>query len=256
MLQAHSFLWHYLWLAPNILQVVLAVLILRKKHGEPCAAFVAYLLFAASEAFILYGMDVLPWVSAAAFWEAFCVGVTLEAIVKFVLIAELFSNLLRPWAALAKLGNQLMSGTGAVLVLLAALAAAFAPIDNPQFAIISRTHILQQTLYIIQCGLVLFLFLFAAHFRLSWKKQSFGIALGLGIVSCEHLAAWAVMASGALLEKRHLVDLLDMATYHLCVLVWFYYLLIPEKRATTSAVSLPENNLAIWNRELERLLQQ
>ena len=57
------------------------------------------------------------------------------------------------------------------------------------------------------------------------------------------------------LHQRTLLDFLNMATYHVCVLIWFYYLLIPEKSAAT-AVSLPENNLAIWNRELERLLQQ
>ena len=136
------------------------------------------------------------------------------------------------------------------------LAAAYAPIDNPRFAIISRAHVLEQTLFIIQCGLVLFVFLFAAYFGLAWNNRTFGIAIGLGILSCEHMATWAIMASGALLNKRYLLDFLNMATYHVCVLIWFYYLLIPEKGATTSTVSLPENNLAIWNRELERLLQQ
>jgi hypothetical protein len=156
----------------------------------------------------------------------------------------------------AKLGNQLITGAGVVLVLLATLAAAYAPLDNPQNAIISRAHILEQTLYIVLSGLVLSLFLFAAYFKLSWNNFAFGIALGLGILSCEHLAAWAVTASGALPDKRHLLDFLNMATYHACVLIWFYYLLVPEKIRTKSAVPLPEHNLEIWNRELERLLQQ
>jgi hypothetical protein len=46
-----------------------------------------------------------------------------------------------------------------------------------------------------------------------------------------------------------------MVTYHACVLIWFYYLLTPEKRTVHAQPSLPENNLEIWNRELERLLQ-
>jgi hypothetical protein len=256
MLQPHSFLWHYLWLAPHVLQVALAMLIWRSGLYKSLPAFLVYLIFEAIEEFTLYGMDVLPSVSFVAWWRAFCIGVTIEGLVKFALIGELFFHLLRPWPALAKLGNRLLSGTGAVLVLLATLAAAYAPIDDPQFSLISRAHILQQTLYIIQCGLVLFLFLFAAHFKVAWNNRTFGIALGLAIVSCEHLGAWAVMASGALMDKRHLLDFLNMATYHLCVLIWFYYLLVPQKSSTTSAVSLPENNLDIWNRELERLLQQ
>jgi hypothetical protein len=64
------------------------------------------------------------------------------------------------------------------------------------------------------------------------------------------------MAGTAPLGRRILLDFLNMATYHVCVLIWFYYLLIPQKSATTSVVLLPENNLDIWNRELERLLQQ
>jgi hypothetical protein len=56
-------------------------------------------------------------------------------------------------------------------------------------------------------------------------------------------------------QKSYLLDFLNMATYHVCVLVWCYYLLVPQKLAITSAVLLPEHNLDIWNRELERLLQ-
>jgi hypothetical protein len=47
-----------------------------------------------------------------------------------------------------------------------------------------------------------------------------------------------------------------MATYHVCVLIWFYYLLVPAKVSTKAAVPLPENDLDIWNRELKRLAQQ
>jgi hypothetical protein len=255
MLQAHSFLWHYLWLAPHVLQVALAILLWRRGLHKLFPVFFAYTIFEAIEEFILYGMDVLPSVSFEAFWRAFWVGLIVEGMLRFALIGELFLHLLPHWLALAKLGSQLIRGAGAALVILAAWAAAYAPIDDPQYSLISRAHILQQTLYIVQCGLVLFLFLFAAHFRLAWNNRTFGIALGLGVLSCEHLGAWAVTASGALMDKRHLLDFVNMATYHLCVLIWFYYLLVPQKSATQSAVSLPENNLAIWNRELERLLQ-
>jgi len=72
-----------------------------------------------------------------------------------------------------------------------------------------------------------------------------------------HLATWAVLANTNLsTANRHYLDFLNMATYHACVLIWFYYLLVPQKAVIKSAVPLPENNLAVWNRELERLLHQ
>jgi hypothetical protein len=255
MLQAHSILWHYLWLAPHVLQVALAGLLIRRRIHKLFPVFLTYLLYEAVEEFTLYALDILPSVTWETFWRAYCLGLIVESLILFALVGELFSHLASSWPAVAKLGNRLVSSAGVVLVLLATLAAAYAPIDNPQHAIISRAHILEQTLYIIQSGLILFLFLFATYFRLSWDRRTFGILLGFGILSCEHLASWAVMANGLLPDRRYLLDILNMATYHACVLIWFYYLLVPEKKATTSTVPLPENNLGVWNRELERLLQ-
>jgi len=255
MLQAHSFLWHYLWLAPHILQVALAGLIWRRGLHKLFPVFVAYLIFEAIEEFTLYGLDVLPSVSGETFWRAFCVGLIIEGFVKLGVIGELFFHLLRPWPAIAKVGSRLITGAGAALVLLASLAAALVVPDNTHW-LISGSHILQQTFYIVECGVLVFLFSFAAYFKLAWDSRVFGIALGIGVLSCEHLASWAVMANGGLLDRRYLLDFLNMATYHVCVLIWFYYLLVPQKSATTSTVLLPENNLDIWNRELERLLQQ
>src|SRR5208283_5453229 len=102
---------------------------------------------------------------------------------------------------LATLGKKVIHGVGVVLVLVASVAAAYAPVDNPTHAYISRAHILEQTIYVIECGLLLFIFLFAAHFRLAWNNASFGIALGLGISACVHLGTWAVMANGGMMEK-------------------------------------------------------
>ncbi|MFZ0996622.1 MAG: hypothetical protein WAO17_00325, partial [Candidatus Sulfotelmatobacter sp.] len=145
----------------------MAVFIWRLGLYRSFPVFLTYLIFEAVEEFTLYGLDVLPSVSPQVFWRAYCAGRIIEGLVKFAVIGELFFHLLRRWPALAKLGNRLLRGTGAVLVLLATLAAIFAPIDDPKFSLVSRAHILQQTLYVVQCGLILFLFLFAAHFRLA-----------------------------------------------------------------------------------------
>jgi len=254
MLQPHSLLWHYLWIGPHVLQIALAVILWRRGIHRQFPVFFAYLVFEAVEQLTLYGLDVFPSVSTEAWWIACSVSLVLEGFLRLGVMGELFFHLLHSRPAIAKVGGRLITWAGAVLVLLATLAAAYAPIGN--LAIASRAYILQQTLYMIECGLLLFLFLFTASFRLTWDRASLGIGLGRGISSSVHLATWAVMANGALAHRYYLLDFLNMATYQFCVLLWFYYLLIPQKIATTSAVPLPENNLDIWNRELERLLQQ
>jgi len=65
------------------------------------------------------------------------------------------------------------------------------------------------------------------------------------------------MANGAVSNAaRYNLDFLNMATYHVCVLIWFYYVLVPQKVVAKCAVPVPENHLAVWNQELERLLHQ
>lgn len=255
MLQAHSILWHYLWAAPNILLIILAALLWRKQP-RTIPLFPAFALVIAVEQLCVYACDVIPSVSSETFWRVLWAGLLVEALVKFALIGEIFGVVFGHYASLAKLGTLLIRGVGVLLVLLATVAAAYTRKDSTYW-LISGAHVLEQTIYIIECGLILFLFVFGAYFRLSWHRSAFGVALGLGISACVHLATWALMANGFFsVYERNLLDFLNMATYHVCILIWFYYLLIPQKSPTRStAAALPAHSLELWNRELERLLQ-
>jgi hypothetical protein len=257
MLQPHSLLWHYLWLGPHFLQVALAILLWRRGLYKVFPVFFTYVIFEAAEEFTLYAMDILPWVPWQTWWFAFCVGLIIEGALKLGVIGELFSHLLRSRPAISKVSTQLITLAGSILVFLAVLAAAYAPIDHSQPVWTYRGYVLLQSFYIVEGGLALFLFLFVAYSKLTWDRKDFGIALGFGILFCEHMATWSIMASKALPSTHYAwFDFLNLATYHICVLIWCYYLLVPQKKPTTSAVSLPEDNLAAWNRELERLIQQ
>jgi len=255
MLQPHSLLWHYLWVAPQILQLALALRLWRSGFQKKYPIFFTYLIFEALEVLALYGMDLLPSVSGELWFEAFCLGLVVEGVMRFALIGELLSSLLRSRPAIAKSSGRLMSISAAMLVLAATLTAAYAPVDVYHFAMRYRASLLQQALYMIECGLIVFLFVFATFCHSTWSRAAFGIALGRGISSSVHLATWAIMANGGVSGSRYLLDFLNMATYHACVLIWMYYLLVPQKVAATSAVSLPESDLEVWNREVERLIQ-
>ena len=257
MLQAHSLLWHYLWVAPNLLLLVLAVFIVRRGLHKQHPAFLIFAVVLALEQLALYAADVIPSISAAAWWRIFWVGLLIEVLIKFALIGEIFGRVFGLYPALANLGRSLIRGVGVVLVLVATAAAAYTPKDNVHW-LLSGAHLLEQTIYLIECGLILFLFVFAAYFKLSWSRSSFGIALGLGISACVHLATWALMANAGFSARyRNLFDFLNMVTYHACVLIWFYYLLVPAKNVSNSAgTPPPEHNLEVWNQELERLLRQ
>jgi hypothetical protein len=254
MLEPHSFLWHYLWVAPCILLAVLALLMWKRGLHREFPAFFCYAVFEAAGGGIIYAIDLTPQLPGTVYWRSYFSFSVVEVFIKFLVIGEVFTHLLRHYPSLARLAKVLISGLGVVLVFTATILAAYA---NPTaYPLISATRILGRSVSVVQCGLILFLFLFAAHFHLRWRSPVFGITLGFGIVASVYLAYWALLAGWLFGQKSYLLDFLNMATYHICVLIWCYYLLVPQKSAATSAVVLPEHNLDIWNRELERLLQR
>jgi hypothetical protein len=256
MLQAHSFLWSYLWVAPNLFLLTVAFLLWKRDLWRQIPAFLAFAIFGALGEIALFVADVASFVSAPNYWRIAWFVVLVEGPLKFLVIGEVFSRVFTQYTSISRLSRIVVSGFGVVLVLLAGLIAGFAHGDSTE-RLISGSHLLDQSVFVIETGLILFLFLFAAYFHLSWDRLSFGILMGFGISSCVHLATWAMIANASPSEHtRTLFAFLNMGTYHVCVLIWLYYVVIPQKVIGKSVVPLPENNLAVWNRELERLLQQ
>jgi hypothetical protein len=253
MLHAHSPLWHYLWLAPNILAVAAAVCLWGKPVRKRHPFFIYYLLFVALEQFCLYWMDISPAFSAFTWWKTFWVGAIIEALLKFAVIAELLKQLLAPWPSIAKVGRNFISVAGVILVFTAAIAGAYAAPDTSHW-LVNGGRVLQETIYLSQAGLILSIFAFAAYFRIPWDRISFSIAIGYGLVWCEHLAIWALI-SGGVVRNRDWLDFANMATFHVCILLWLYQLVLTKQPVRKAAsIPLPENNLVAWNSELENLL--
>jgi len=257
MLQAHSFLWNFLWVAPNVILLALGVLLSRRGYSREFPAFLSFAILSAAGDLAVYCADIVPFISAIIFWRVQWAGFVVESVLKFLVIGEVLSRFLSPYPSVARLGRYFVSGFGAVLILVAAVAAAFARGDSSVW-LISGFHVVEQTVFIVQLGLIMSLLLFAAYFRMSWDRLSFGIVLGLGISACGHLVTWALIANAnPSAQQRTWLAFFNMAIYNVCVLIWGYYLLIPSKvPRKTNSPALPNHNLDLWNRELERLLQQ
>jgi hypothetical protein len=267
MLQAHSFLWHYLWVAPNVLLLLLALVLWRRGLYKQFPTLFAFTVLSAAAELAVYAADVAPSVTPETFWRVVWASLLIEGTLKFALVGEIFAQVFGSFISLARVGKFLIRGVGVVLVVTAAVAAAYTPKDG-LFGIVSGAHLLEQTIYLIEAGLLAFIFVLASYFRLSLVRPLFGIALGLSISACVHLATWAIIANGGWANStRARLDFVNMATYHVCVLIWFYFLLVPRKvgkqtpaqpigpSSGSPAGSSHEEELDVWNRELERLVQ-
>jgi hypothetical protein len=204
--------------------MVLAWFLWRRGINKLFPIFFVYIVYEAIEELALYAMDVIPLFSVKAWWVSCWAGAAIEGLLKFAVVGEVFSNLIRCRPSQAQLGKTAIAGAGGALLVLAVWAAMHAPIST-QFPLGSYTHIVEQSIYMIACGLWLSTFLLAAFLGLEWNRWTLGIAMGAGISSCVHLASFAIFTNAGWFEKGYLLDFLDMSVYQGCVLVWCYYLL-------------------------------
>jgi hypothetical protein len=249
----HSFLWHYLWIAPRALQIVIAAVMVRRGLMREFPVFFAYTVFQIVEEGTLFILDHSPAVSAYQYWCFRSVGLGFDVILRFGIIFEIFANVFRNYPGLTQLTRILFRGAVVVLLFAAIVVAALAP-DDGTFAILARIHHFDLAVAIMQSGLLVLLVGFSSYFALSWRSPAYGIAFGLGIFATVRLATEAIRVwTGP--EAGYAFDFVTMATYHCCVVIWLVYLVAPEKNRLP-AMKLPENNLEQWNAELQRLLLQ
>ena len=253
-MHAHSMLWHYLWLAPRVLQVVILAVMVHRKLYREFPIFFAYTIYEAFLGVLFFVLDHSESVSAHQYWQAFWVGFIGSIALRFGLIWEIFSHVLRLYPALWEFGKMVFRWSAMVLVLVAVAVAVYSPApDGPQLQ--TGVYVMDRTISIIQVGLLLFLFLFSSYFGLSWKSYVFGIAAGLGIYASVQLATSSMWMQSGEYSPTDAFNFTIMATFHCCVLIWLFYLVSKEPVRRTIG-QIPHTDLETWDRELARLLNQ
>jgi hypothetical protein len=166
-------------------------------------------------------------------------------------IYEVFLHLFRAYGTNARLAQSLFRWVGAALVLAAAVTAMAVP-GNDANRLMAASLVLDRSVLLVQCGLLLFLFAAAAYLRLSWRSHAFGIAMGFGLFVGVQLAKGAVRAEVGLISEETL-NLVKMASYTCAVLVWITYLLAPQPAEVSTAAPRQEQ-VRSWNQALLQFL--
>jgi hypothetical protein len=253
-----SALFYYLWIAPHILLAVILMLMIRRKLYKQFPVFLLYIAFELFQFIVLLTVFLRAGSLADDRYRgAFALGTAISAALRFGIIYEIFTELFRNYHGLSELGRVLFRWATIVLLLIGVALASTHGNGNEFISIVAT---LDRTVRFMQCGLLMFLFLFSRYFALSWRNYAFGIALGFGILASSELANTAILSwigkFSDLGKGSDILDYLGMAVYHACVLIWIFYLLAPERESVLTPKQLPEDELEVWNQELQRLLQQ
>jgi hypothetical protein len=231
-----------LWVSHPVLQVAVAVAMFRRKLHRVFPVFFTYLAAQTAIFCVLFPIQKLASYSVYFYGYWICAGISL--VLGFKVIYEIFQDVFRPYHALKDLGSVLFKWAGLVMLLAAVVIAAASP-SAEQRAVIEAMLVLQRGVRVIHCGLVLFLLVFARYLGVSWKQNSFGIALGFGSYAAAELGAFALYSSGRL--GGNMVSAVDGISYSLAIIIWLGYSAL---RSVPRAESFSLLTSQRWNQSL------
>jgi hypothetical protein len=253
-----SLLWHLLWFVQVGLHVSLLLVLIQRRSYQRFPLFVSYITWKALNGVVLLGMNYAPFIDGNQYFAALVVARTVDAVLAFAMISEIFKRLVSSYPVLRDFGIALFRWGTIVLLMIVIALAWFAPAEG-QSHIMSGFYVLERTVSAVLCGLLVLLFALPRFVGLVWRSQAFGIALGLGILATISLATSAIQSQIepiARNQTNEIMELFNQAKYFCSGLVWMAYLLAPERESQIVVKALPENELETWNQELRRLLHQ
>jgi hypothetical protein len=114
----------------------------------------------------------------------------------------------------------------------------------------------------VQSGLLLSLLLFSRFLGVTWRRQSFGIALGLAVLTSANFAIYALRAEFTGTAAAIFLNLLLVGTDFASVSIWIAYSWAPasitggpDDTGGPHDMGVPPDEVDTWNTELGHLLR-
>jgi hypothetical protein len=251
---AHPMLFTYLWIAPHLLLVALAVMMVRRKLVREFPSFFAYTVYEAVQFVVLYAMYHSDAVSGHQYTVVWLLGNCGSVALRFAIVHEIFGKVFESYPALKDFCAIVFRWATVVLLLVAVVLVGWASGYETDRLTTAYT-VVDRAVSIVQGGLLVLILLLSRFFSFPWRSYVFGIALGIGFFASVELGIIAIRTQVGVGVRAEFFDMLSMAAYHCCVLLWIVTLLLPE-REETRVTSVPAHNLDHWNDALQRLLHQ
>ncbi|MFZ0318961.1 MAG: hypothetical protein WAL56_07535 [Candidatus Sulfotelmatobacter sp.] len=221
--------YYALWMAHPVLLTGISIVMFRRGQYRQFKFFFAYVVTQILTFAVLFPVRYNYSVSFYLSWFTTAVSVALG----FKVIHEAFLDAFRPFHTLRDLGTVLFKWAGLVMLLVAGVVSVSTN-SSDTVPWVQAILTAQRCVRIIQVGMVLFLLFFARYLGVSWRRQSFGIALGFGFFATVELslvASWV----GDHLNTRS-AEVVNMVAYNVALLVWLGYTLAksPAREAPAS----------------------
>jgi hypothetical protein len=165
--------------ATALVQAAIFGALIRRQSRSDLRVFLSYIALAAGSNLFLAGLAWQIGTSSAQYFYLYWVLNTLLMLLEFGVMSELLTNALKPYTGLIDLGKMVFRWAAVFLLLVAGLTA-FATTGTTVAKCLAAVNIIERSLRLMQCGLLLLFLLFERRLALSWRSYSLTLALGIG----------------------------------------------------------------------------
>ena len=241
----------YLWIAPHALLLGVVIVLLRNGRYREFPLFFSYVVFEFFQFCLLLVMVRLDSVSLSTYTQTDLFCRTGSLALHFGIIKELFEAPLGHSPGLRKSVAFPLQLASVLFVIFASAFTAFLYMGERTAAFV-QPYVIEQVVDTAQCGLLVVVFIWHRFLGIWMKNASFGIALGLGLITginplLHALRKYVDVNSG-------FTNTISALAFHVSVLIWFYFALVQEKGAQVPNAYHPID-IRGWNAELARFSQ-
>ncbi|HXZ80579.1 MAG TPA: hypothetical protein VEG30_11655 [Terriglobales bacterium] len=236
------------WVLSVLLESLLVGIMLRRKLRKEFPIFFIFVAFDVCTFLIEFPVSFFSVRGYFyVYWSFTIVSISLE----FAVLHEIFRIFFRPFESLQKLGDVLYRWASIVMVLIA-LVMAISSSQTEPITISTLVLTLGRSIRLMQCGLVIFLFLFGPHIGLTPRHHVSGVVLGFGIYAAAQLVvSTMVYLFGG--QRMALSNSINEMCWSLAAAIWVVYMLLPEPERRRASQFEESSN---WNYALTNINQE
>ena len=250
--------YYYLWIAPHLLLLPVAALMLRRGLHKEFPVFFSYLLFEFAAFCALFSIHVIGYrLHLYAFPSWMNQGVDLisrtgSIALHFGILQELFESPVAHNPELRRTSARMLKWVSGVLIVMALLFIGSLYYSTVGHRLVPEYATLE-SLNVAQCGLIVFLILWHRYLGLKMAPFAFGIVLGTGVTASFEPIVHAWNDSVAF-RRSGIPNDLVMAAFHLTVIVWLYFA-YAQKKITSDDDAAPAMPLRKWAADSGRIVR-
>jgi hypothetical protein len=237
-----------MWGSAPFLQLFCVYLLYRRKLLKQFAFFTSYLLFLTLLNAIRFVCYLQFGLSSWTYYSVYWVGTALANMAAIAVLYEVFCAAFRPFAGLqdlAKIVFKWAAGSIFFTGIVVFLSTSGSSAGAPHHWLAASVQDYERIVGVMECTLLIFLFIGSQHLGLSMRNRVFGFALGFGFDAFCRLVVYSALMNSHISKVPFWSEFLPMG-YYTALLIWMGYLL--KREPATESIHIPVTSpLLRWN---------